>query len=412
MAGMRRASWLVRSMLLVAALVLAFLTAFIVVPAPVAWLLPVGVVSPEVSPWLALASLTTAIAALAASRLGRFAWIAATAAALSSIVASSPLARLPATVAHFDAAMTGALGADYLQAIPIDVSRGLRSKPFDVADFVRGLTPRSASNASETTVRGSDGATRRLVIHRPVALEHDATGERTPAPVLVQIYGGAWQRGAPDDDDAFARTLAAKGYVVCAIDYRHAPAARWPAQIEDVRSALAWVSAHAADYGGDPTRLALVGRSAGAQLALVAAYADRLPQVRAVVSYYGPIDLPEGWRQPPSPDPLGARPILETYLGGTPSEKPDAYREASPIAYVAAGVPPTLLLYGARDHVVEPRFARDLDRRLRAAGATSVLLEIPWAEHAFDAIPHGVSGQLSLYYTERFLAWAMRRNRP
>jgi acetyl esterase/lipase len=53
---------------------------------------------------------------------------------------------------------------------------------------------------------------------------------------------------------------------------------------------------------------------------------------------------------------------------------------------------------------VEARFGRDLHERLRAAGATSVLLEIPWAEHAFDAVPHGLSGQLALYYTERFLA--------
>jgi acetyl esterase/lipase len=53
-----------------------------------------------------------------------------------------------------------------------------------------------------------------------------------------------------------------------------------------------------------------------------------------------------------------------------------------------------------------------LDDRLRAAGATSVLLEIPWAEHAFDVIANGPSGQLSLYYTERFLAWALTRTPP
>jgi len=70
------------------------------------------------------------------------------------------------------------------------------------------------------------------------------------------------------------------------------------------------------------------------------------------------------------------------------------------------------VIYGSRDHVVLRRFGVILDDRLRTAGATSVLLEIPWAAHAFDSIPNGPSGQLSLYYTERFLAWALTRTPP
>ena len=91
---------------------------------------------------------------------------------------------------------------------------------------------------------------------------------------------------------------------------------------------------------------------------------------------------------------------------------PDRYREASPITYVSRRLPPSLLIYGGRDHVVLPRFGAMLNDRLRAAGATSVLLTIPWAEHAFDAIPNGLSGQLSLYYTEQFLEWALMRASP
>jgi acetyl esterase/lipase len=158
--------------------------------------------------------------------------------------------------------------------------------------------------------------------------------------------------------------------------------------------------------------MALVGRSAGAQLALVAAYTSGAPKVSAVVSYYGPTDLVEGWRVPPRPDPLPVRPTLETYLGGTPDSTPAQYQEASPVTYVSSSVPPTLLLYGARDHIVEARFGRELHDRLRAAGAVSVLLEIPWAEHAFDVLPNGLGGQLSLYYVERFLAWAFSRSTP
>jgi acetyl esterase/lipase len=228
-------------------------------------------------------------------------------------------------------------------------------------------------------------------------------------PILVQIYGGAWQRGTPNDDGTVARYFASRGYVVFAIDYRHAPRWKWPAQIQDVRSALGWIRAHAAEYDGDASRLVLVGRSAGAQLALVAAYEGAPADIAGVVSFYGPTDLAEGWRVPPRPDPLNVRTVLETYLGGTPDQIPEVYRAASPIAYVSARVPPTLLLYGGRDHIVEARFGRSLNDRLRAAGATSYLLELQWSEHAFDAVPSGLGGQVSLYYVERFLAGISRR---
>lgn len=86
---------------------------------------------------------------------------------------------------------------------------------------------------------------------------------------------------------------------------------------------------------------------------------------------------------------------------------PDRYRAASPITYATRRLPPSLLIDGRRDHVVLPRFGAMLDERLRAAGTTSVFLDIPWADHAFDAVPNGPSGQLALYYTEQFLAWAL-----
>ena len=95
-------------------------------------------------------------------------------------------------------------------------------------------------------------------------------------------------------------------------------------------------------------------------------------------------------------------------MGGTPDTQAMRYHEASPINHIDRRTPPTLLLYGARDHIVEARFGRQLDTQLRALGARSVYLEIPWAEHAFDVLPSGLSGQIAIYYTERFLAWALR----
>jgi acetyl esterase/lipase len=131
-----------------------------------------------------------------------------------------------------------------------------------------------------------------------------------------------------------------------------------------------------------------------------------------VVSYYGPVDLAEGYRLPPRPDPLGVRAITEAFLGGSPDAVPEQYREASPITYAERRQPPTLLIYGVRDHVVEATYGAQLYRRLLAGGTTSVLLEIPWAEHAFDVVSGGLGAQLALYHTERFLAWALNATSP
>jgi acetyl esterase/lipase len=201
---------------------------------------------------------------------------------------------------------------------------------------------------------------------------------------VVDIYGGAWQRGSPSDDAAFDRFLASRGYAVYGIDYRHAPAARFPAQLEDVRAAIERVWSKA---GG--RRLVLCGRSSGAELALLAGY--KWPDgIAGVISFYGPTDLTAGYADVPFPDPIDERAVLRTYLGGTPQQLPDAYREASPVSYMRPGLPPTLLIHGLRDHIVKPRFSRDLQKALIGAGNRVELLELPWSEHAFDLVPGGI----------------------
>jgi acetyl esterase/lipase len=403
--------------LLIAAIVLCFLSLWIVLPPLHAGLLPLAVGAPELSPWLLLASLIVCAITFRSASLNPPARIAFNVAALSAVLCAYPLVRAPLVIGAFDRSMEQGLGIDYEHQIPANATAAFRAHPISVADFARGIrggSGGSGSSAGDVRIqRGIEfakpgGVPLTLDIYRPPSAGPGPGGVEGPHPILLQIYGGAWQRGSPEDDASFANYFASHGYVVMAIDYRHAPEWTWPAQIEDVRAALGWVLAHAAGYGGDRTRIGMIGRSAGAQLALVEAYQAGTPFVRAVASYYGPVDLVEGWRQPPWPDPLDTRAILETYLGGTPDSAPVQYHDASPITYASSRVPPTLLIYGARDHVVEARFGRQLHDRLQQAGATSVLLEIPWAEHAFDALPNGVSAQIALYYTERFFAWALR----
>ena len=140
----------------------------------------------------------------------------------------------------------------------------------------------------------------------------------------------------------------------------------------------------------------------------IAAYMPSQITVRAVVSYYAPVDLIGGYEEVPVPDPIGVRKVLETFVGGPPSKLREPYLQASPMTYATHPLPATLLMQGGRDHIVKPRFARELYQKLRASGTQAVLLEIPWAEHAFDFVFQGLGNREALDYNERFLAWAMK----
>lgn len=386
--------------LLIASIALCLISIWIVLPPPHASLLPLAVGAPELSPWLLLVSVILCAVTFRAASVDVTARVVFNVAVVSAVLCAYPLVRAPFVLAAFDNAMEQGLGKDYESQIPADARAALRAYRISAMDFARGISRGDVLIRRGIEFAKPNGVPLTVDVYRPVSAG--------PHPILLQLYGGAWQRGSPEDNPTFAAYFASKGYLVIALDYRHAPEWKWPAQIQDVRAALGWVIAHAAEYEGDRSRIAVIGRSAGAQLALVAAYQAGMPLVRAVASYYGPVDLVEGWRRPPRPDPLDVRAILETYLGGTPETVPAAYHDASPVTYARPRVPPTLLVYGARDHIVEARFGGELNDRLQANGATSVLLEIPWAEHAFDALPNGLSGQIALYYTERFFAWALR----
>ena len=272
----------------------------------------------------------------------------------------------------------------------------LRARPLVVADLFRGVHADSVRVTHAVPFTSAGGTPLSFEIYQP-----PRTGR---FPVIVQIYGGAWQRGEPTSFANFAAWIASAGYVVIAIDYRHAPAAHFPAQLDDVDAALAWVRDHAAEYDGDASNVVLMGRSAGAHLALIAAYTPGPLAVRGVVSYYGPTDLVDAYRNPPRPDPIHMRATQETFIGGTPDQMPKQYADASPLSYVHPGLPPTLLVYGARDNIVEADTARDSPNGSCRRASPVAYLEIPWAGHAFDEVFGGPSSQIALYYTERFLA--------
>jgi acetyl esterase/lipase len=373
---------------------------WIVLPPVLPWMLYPAVAMPELSAYVLGIAVVVATAVARHLRVSRAARLALVLSSASAALAIVPLAQAAYAAPRLEQVMRDAFGASMMDDPGRPGSAGMRTRPIVVADLFRGIDA-----GEERVTRGIEfaspgGVPLHLDVHAPVA--------PGSYPAIVQIYGGSWQRGEPGDNATFSRYFAARGFVVFAIDYRHAPRWRWPAQIEDVRTALAWIRSHGPEYGADVSRVALVGRSAGAHLALLAAYMPGNPHVSGVVSYYGPTDLAAGYRSPPRPDPIDVRTLIATLLGGTPDTVPDLYRDASPITYAPHPQPPTLLLYGGRDHIVSPQFGASLHDRLRATGTPVALLALPWAEHAFDAVAFGPGAQLALFHTERFLAWALR----
>ncbi|NJN16557.1 MAG: alpha/beta hydrolase [Oscillochloris sp.] len=224
-----------------------------------------------------------------------------------------------------------------------------------------------------------------------------------PAPLVVMIHGGAWEGGSRDDLPALNHYLAGRGYSVAAISYRFAPQHPFPAASADVDAAIAFLRANAAELAIDPSRIVLIGRSAGGHLALLSAYRHNDPAVRGVVSFYGPTDLHYGYANPRNPLVIETRRILEGFIAGTPETAAEQYSAASPISYVGPQTPPTLLLHGRRDELVWFADSERLAERLAAAGRPHLLVDLPWATHAMDFNFDGPDGQISTYAIEYFL---------
>lgn len=378
-----------------------FLSSWIVIPAPTFTLLPLAVGAPEISPLLLVGNgIALGFALMQQGGLStaiRVSQIAIGCSVCALILSSLPLLQLPETVQRADSQMQAVLGTHYLTRIPAEQHAQMRPHPVGLTDLVMGLSIPAIQPERQFFSTG-DGTRLALALYRPpIAGSH---------PAIITIYGGAWRTGNPEQNAVFNRYMAAQGYTVIAINYRHAPQFRFPTQVQDVQAALQWVVQHASEYDVDLNRVALMGWSAGGHLALLAAYQTNLP-IRAVVSYYGPTNLTAGYYDLPHPDPIDTRAVLEALMGGNPEQLPEQYLSASPVQHVRSGLPPTLLIYGQRDHLVKPVFGQQLYDQLQATDNTTVLISLPWSEHAFDAIFRGIGNQISLYHTERFLAWAL-----
>ncbi len=266
---------------------------------------------------------------------------------------------------------------------------------------VPGIPPRSAFHELRTdVVYGEAGG-------EPLRFDHyRPLGAAGAAPAVVFVHGGGWVRGDPSQAAGNALHFARRGIATVALSYRLAPAHRFPAPLDDVRHGLRWVRAHASELGIDPDRLALLGLSAGAHLAMLAHLGRDLPQlapdlppalrgvpetVRAVVAHYGPYDL--GRRRSE---------MVEALLGAR-GDDPAWVRLASPVTHAAHAAAPVLLIHGTGDRVVSWRESERMHAALVEAGRSSQLLLLPDAPHAFQIDWRGEANQHANRATDAFL---------
>lgn len=295
----------------------------------------------------------------------------------------------------------------------LTVAFGGKTPPDTVFEFSRlysrGRMPRAAMT-TEVFSR-PQGVELPLDFYAPVRRSISSSPVVAPrgAPCIVMIHGGGWDGGDSTELAGWDARWASRGYAVAAINYRLAPNAIWPAQREDVLAAIAWLKANAARLGLDPTRIVLIGRSAGGQLAAAVGYGARDPAIRGVVALYAPQDMPFVWSVSREDDALNSAKLMRQYFGGPLTDQNrELYVSASGQWLARADSPPTLLIHGQLDTLSWDRHSERLAVRLAELGVPHYYLHLPWATHGFDYNPDGPGGQLADYAIDRFLTMVMR----
>jgi acetyl esterase/lipase len=219
------------------------------------------------------------------------------------------------------------------------------------------------------------------------------------APALIAAHGGGWQIGSPAFYRHWGPFLAKHGVAVFAISYRLSkPGAKsYPGAVYDVKAAVQFARANAAQLGVDPDRIGMIGDSAGAHLVALVALAGDEPlfsteyrsdphaatsaNVKAVIGFYGVYDMQAQWHHDQITRPRDQ--ITEKFLGVSPIQSRRTYFDASPVSYATVEKNEKtktrfLLIYGTNDEIVDPQTQSQVFlTALRQAGFFSRTIVIP-----------------------------------
>ena len=192
-------------------------------------------------------------------------------------------------------------------------------------------------------------------------------------PVVIFVYGGSWQPGRRGYYRFVGRALSEQGFLVMIPDYRKAPDNAFPVFVEDAAAATAWAREHAAQFGGDPARLFLMGHSAGAHMVALLGtdprylgrYGMKPRDLAGVIGLAGPYDF---------------LPITDWRIKRVFADR-SQWPASQPVNFVDGDEPPFLLLHGSADHKVWKQNSEHLAARLTAAGEPVSLRILPGIGH-------------------------------
>ncbi len=285
------------------------------------------------------------------------------------------------------------------QGVPVNIGQAMLARPEGPTDVL-----------PETLVFNNvAGQTLSVDVYLPAS---QASGRR---PAAIIVHGGGWYARDKSDLPRSNRWFVEQGFSVFDIQYRLAPQPNWQTALGDVKCAIGWVKRNADRFRIDPNRITLVGRSAGAHLALLAAYTPSDPlfppscegadtNVEQVVAFYGPVDLLYSYAHPGNPAVFDSQASLRRLLGGSPTQVHGLYELNSPIRYVTSKTPRTLLFHGGLDEYVRPMNMTFLEEKLRAAGVGHRAVFLPCSHHGFDYLVGGFGWQLATGVMKQFFA--------
>jgi acetyl esterase/lipase len=254
-----------------------------------------------------------------------------------------------------------------------EYSKGTRPR-FKVLLLLMGLLCGATSNvtAVEPSQRDVefariDGRSLKFDLYRP-----SGNDTETLSPLVVWVHGGAWRAGSKENVPVTG--WLKYGFAIASVEYRLSPQARFPAQVHDIKAAIRFLRAHAAEYGLDADRFIIAGASAGGHLAaltgvskdvdeLEGSVGDQLEtssDVQSIVSFYGASNLQTILGQSTEHGLSVRVPALQLLLGGQPLDVPEIARLASPVAHVDEDDPPLWLIHGDSDPQMPPQQSHEL----------------------------------------------------
>lgn len=240
----------------------------------------------------------------------------------------------------------------------------------------------AASSVSQKTWAYGDHERNRLDVFAPASVAVAPSAVRRPAVVLV--HGGSWVKGDKSNMYDAAKALVNEGYVAIPVNYRYATQAPWPAQRDDLQSALRFVRAHAVDMHVDTDRIVVLGSSAGAEITASAlTYGDGSRLARGMAMLSGPLDLGLVASNSTSRGAGLARIVAEELLRCLPAACADAFQTSSAVHRLDARDPASLVVT-SRHEWVDPESSYRFHQAALDQGVASDLLVLPGEHHGMD----------------------------